>query len=194
MIQQSHRRVARWLSLALCSGLLVDVGAQSPTEAGSARSYRSLVGRVVAPVVVASTGPPPNLVVPSSRRALVQMMWDRSPTFRRQCDRIAATRPFVANVTIDARSEPSLRGLTTVRRRSGTMLEAHIALLDFGSIVEMLAHELEHVIEQLDGVDVERRAQHGAAEVTRNGLRFETTRATEMGQRVAREVASRNQE
>jgi hypothetical protein len=165
-----------------------DVGTQPSKQAASARFDPSLVRGPVAPVLVSSTGPPPNLVIPSSYRSLVQAMWDRSPTFRRQCDRIAAVPRLTVTVTLHAQAAPSIRGVTTIRR-SEELLEAQIDLRHFASVVEMLAHELEHVVEQLDGVDIEARARHARADVTRTHLGFETERAIEVGRQVAREVA-----
>ena len=59
---------------------------------------------------------------------------------------------------------------------------------------ELVAHELEHVVEQLDRVDLPRRATAAASGVTR-GPRgalfpeyFETERARQIGRRVAGEV------
>jgi len=51
---------------------------------------------------------------------------------------------------------------------------------------ELIAHEIEHIVEQLDGVDLEAQAGNGA--VWSSGHRtFETRRAIEVGRRVARE-------
>ena len=57
--------------------------------------------------------------------------------------------------------------------------------------VELIAHELEHVIEQLDGVDLAaklRRPNSGVYATGDSGNLFETTRAKRVGFQVAREV------
>lgn len=56
--------------------------------------------------------------------------------------------------------------------------------------VELIAHEIEHVIEQLDGVDLRVRATLPASGVRSrdHGDEFETTRAIRVGRMVAAEV------
>jgi hypothetical protein len=51
-----------------------------------------------------------------------------------------------------------------------------------------IAHELEHIIERIDGVHVELMAALDIQGVDRNGNAFETARAKETGRAVAREV------
>ena len=55
---------------------------------------------------------------------------------------------------------------------------------------EYLAHEIEHVLEQVDGVDLRRSARGGLEGVqeTQSSV-FETARAIAIGRVVAREVA-----
>ena len=52
---------------------------------------------------------------------------------------------------------------------------------------ELIAHELEHILEQLDGVDLQAQAGNGVVWKAGDGV-FETRRAIEAGRRVAREV------
>jgi hypothetical protein len=54
--------------------------------------------------------------------------------------------------------------------------------------VELIAHELEHVLEHLDGVNLVAKAGHHRSGVLLAGEAYETERAIEVGQRVAREV------
>jgi hypothetical protein len=73
----------------------------------------------------------------------------------------------------------------------GASLRASIHLkAGDGSAAEYLAHELEHVLEQLDGVDLElavSKRVNGATFAERAGT-FETARAVAIGRLVAREV------
>ena len=71
--------------------------------------------------------------------------------------------------------------------RDGLLVSADIHFTVFEDPVELIAHELEHVIEQLDGVDLEVHVRTGMAWKREDGA-FETRRATEVGKRVAREV------
>jgi hypothetical protein len=52
--------------------------------------------------------------------------------------------------------------------------------------VEQIAHELEHVVEQLDDVELVPAAPHGVYRTARGD--FETARAIHIGRKIAREV------
>jgi len=54
--------------------------------------------------------------------------------------------------------------------------------------VELIAHELEHVLERLEGVNFLLGAQVRGSGISLSGGTFETTRAIDAGRRVAREV------
>ena len=71
----------------------------------------------------------------------------------------------------------------------GGQLIASVEINPYGDFTELLAHELEHVIEQLDGIDLAAKAT-----VARSGVRncadgtFETSRAVRVGALVALEA------
>ncbi len=66
-------------------------------------------------------------------------------------------------------------------------MSAQVYLRPDLGVTEFIAHELEHIVEQLDGVDL--KAQAGNGEVWRTGDgAFETRRAIDSGRRVAREM------
>jgi hypothetical protein len=116
----------------------------------------------------------------------------RSPTFRRQCARIAHASDLV--VQLEWRPAPAtsidVRAETRITRKGGRVT-AIVRLRSVDDPVELIAHEIEHIIEQLDGVDL-----HARAAVTDSGVRlrggkqpmFETTRATRVGLAVAAEM------
>jgi hypothetical protein len=54
-------------------------------------------------------------------------------------------------------------------------------------MTELLAHELEHVLEQVEGIDLDALAEEGEARRLSDGS-FETARAVQAGRRVAAEV------
>ena len=56
--------------------------------------------------------------------------------------------------------------------------------------VESMAHELEHVLEHLDGTDLPRLARQRVNGVVRSGGQYETARAQWVGRRVAAEVVT----
>jgi hypothetical protein len=128
---------------------------------------------------------PPNLD-PGVFRAQLEKMWVRSETFRRQCDRLAAAPHLRVTVGRDLRRVNANHGETTIRRKAGVVVQAFIRVWTFDRVVEVLAHEIEHIIEQLDGVEL---LDHPAARhVWKNLDGFETRRAMEVGLKVAGEV------
>jgi hypothetical protein len=112
-----------------------------------------------------------------------------SPTFRRQCRRLAAARNLTVVIRLEElQRRPSFNARTAFAHRGHEeSIAVEVFLQLSASAVEFIAHEIEHVIEQLDGVDLE--AQLGSGNVwKREDGAFETRRAVEVGRRVAREV------
>jgi hypothetical protein len=135
---------------------------------------------------------PPNLTIPDVYRSYVNSMLRLSPTFRRQCLRIAnalgltvVLRQFLARSPERMRARTSLKTVPDGRRYATVEIEA------LHDPVELIAHEIEHVIEWLDGVDLRARAALPGTGVHLcdggNGA-FETIRATRAGLAVAEEV------
>lgn len=134
---------------------------------------------------------PSNVSVPSNYEPLVATMLQRSPTFRRQCRRIA----HAANLTISVRSAGlsvagRLRARTTIVTKNGTV-SAAIEVRQMEDPVELIAHEIEHIIEQLDGIDLASKAAistSGVHTAASDRHAYETVRAKRVGLAVAAEV------
>ena len=131
---------------------------------------------------------PTNIVLPGSFRSTAESMLRFSPMFRRQCARIADTSGLRVVVIMTGR--PAGRAATRIVARPDGGIDAYVRIGVMGDERELLAHELEHVIEQLDGVDLVSIARHAATGVslTPDGEGFETDRAIAVGRRVARET------
>ena len=112
-------------------------------------------------------------------------MWQDSPTFRRQCHRLQAERTLTVVVRADL-PRTDVRAITSIQRQGGNLVRAEVVLFSLREASELIAHEIEHVIEQLDGV-VLKRDECGQG-VTRNGKVGESCRAVEAGRRVVREI------
>jgi hypothetical protein len=167
--------------------------AQSSSGFDMARtSFTSVREYVAADAVPNHITPPPNVEVSGTHRALIERMLRQSPTFRRQCVRIAAERKLFINIGLAppfARTE--LRATTLISRQANGRITASITIAPAQDMVELIAHEFEHIIEQLDGVDLASRAavpRSGVHEQSGTPGMFETVRATRIGQRVAAEV------
>jgi hypothetical protein len=134
---------------------------------------------------------PPNLLVPPFLRGVVDSM-RTSPTFRRQCLRIAnAPRTVVVLGWFQPQDTDRVRARTVVSVTPEGTRFAMVAIRPVDDQVELIAHELEHVLEQLDEVDLP-----ALAAVPTSGVRrcdcgresFETVRAIRAGLLAAAEV------
>jgi hypothetical protein len=136
---------------------------------------------------------PRNVYAAETLRPVLGMMWQRSRTFRAQCARIERAPSLRVVMTRVRESQAGQGGARTAFTRSNRLLHAQIVVsleLNSNSLIELMAHELEHVIEQLDGVHLTDRAEKS---VSRDASgTFETTRAAHIGQQVAREVRRRH--
>jgi hypothetical protein len=134
---------------------------------------------------------PPNLIVSAALRQTVESMLRDSPTFRRQCARLTDS-PLLA-VSVEHVIMPAAARSQAVTdfssERAGRMF-AHVRIGQTMDREEVIAHEFEHIIEQLDGVDLPALARHGTAGVRLAGNvdRFETERAVAMGRQVSQEI------
>ena len=79
--------------------------------------------------------------------------------------------------------------LGRIEIRAGTPQRATVYLeLTLWRAPELLAHEIEHVLEQIDGVNLRALASTGVQGVRRIGDAYETSRAIAIGRLVADEV------
>jgi hypothetical protein len=133
---------------------------------------------------------PPNFTFPESYREIIESMLARSPTFRRQCLRLANASDVTVRVqTLNPYAPGISRARSYITRGPGERLAAVVEIRPLGNLAELIAHEIEHVIEQLDGIDLKAQSS-----MSNSGVRtcpdgsFETIRAIRVGQRVARDV------
>jgi Tol biopolymer transport system component len=168
----------------LCLFTLLPVAGQAPGAGGLRPDVIS--GPIQDRERTAPAGPPPNLEsgVFQSR---VETMWVQSPTFRRQCQRLAAERPLVVTLLLHPSQRPaSARASTEFFRRNGRVTSARVAILSSTDAVELIAHEIEQIIEQLD--DIAPRGYSSTSSMHGAGAAYESGRAVEVGRRVAHEV------
>lgn len=118
----------------------------------------------------------------------VQRIYDRSPTFRAQCERIAQASNLRVRVYVNTRIPPAYRALT-VMSRQGRQIQADVNVPPGRQFAEMLGHEFEHVLEQVDGVNLPRLSTvrgSGVWAVERD--LFESSRAQDAGRLISLEV------
>jgi hypothetical protein len=152
------------------------------------------MGHIVLAVVLATfapsgleegTGLPANLKG-GPFQATLEIMWRTSATFRAQCARIAMERALTVQLRAEGAPRPgSARARTEFSRRNGVLTRADIVIADARDRVELIGHELEHVVEQIEGVRLgERRCSEDGFVTSVH----ESCRAMEAGRRIAREV------
>ena len=139
----------------------------------------------------------PNVTVSSLYRPVIARMLERSPTFRRQWARIARASDIAIVLRSEVRSGHNADAWTTIARgQNGGPRQITINVVTGPRPAELIAHEFEHVVEQLDGVDLRLKASMRATGVRACDCgdieMFETERAIAVGQQVARELIDSN--
>jgi len=134
----------------------------------------------------AGMGLPSNLKGGPFQVALEQM-WKGSATFRDQCARIARHRTLIVRLRAESGFWPESRARTDFFRHEGALLRADIIISISAARdqIELIGHELEHVVEQIEGV---RTGESRCAARTNGTGALESCRAIEAGRRIAREV------
>lgn len=132
---------------------------------------------------------PSNLTAGAVFQTALERMWQSSPTFRRQCRRLSAAPQLRVNLLLeDLARRPSYHARAAMKHHNGVLVSVDIHLTRLEDRVELIAHEIEHVIEQLDEIDLEVHARSGNVWKREDGA-FETRRAIEVGRRVAHQVS-----
>ncbi len=111
-------------------------------------------------------------------------------TIRRQCGLIASARHLRVSIRLlPGRLIGGTRAQATIARYAFGAIRAEITLPATSRQVEMLAHELEHVIEQLEGARLHELVgqRHSGVRRFADGA-FETRRAEQAGRAAGREV------
>ena len=127
--------------------------------------------------------------IPALSLSLLDEMWRGSATFRRQWTRVAAARVRII-IAFDKSSAGDLvHAQSEITRKPDLRVRISLRIVDRAA-TEYLAHELEHVLEQLDDVDLAHAVASHVHGAKANGAPpvFETRRAIVVGRLVAAEV------
>jgi hypothetical protein len=135
---------------------------------------------------------PANIRTTDDLRAIIEDLLARSPTLREQTARISIAKRTWVSITLSAARFPSLtRARSTARRYHTGLLVVDVELPSASQdFAELIAHELEHVTEFIDGVDFKRLARTrtaGIVQCSSDGS-FETERAQKAGRKARFEV------
>ena len=153
-------------------------GAQTiATKEGSATCERTL---------------PTNIVLAPELERMLAKIYRGSSTFRAQCDRIAAATTLLVTLRLDPHIPRSCQAFTIINRR-GPLLRAEVHLPPVsGTMALLVGHEFEHIVEQLDGLDLRILARVRGSGVYESSFEvFESDRAARAGRVVAGEAGTR---
>jgi hypothetical protein len=145
-----------------------------------------LAARLVLPVTACDTSLPANVAAATMQPQMLDLA-RRSVSFRQQCQRIGRTRVLRVTVQLTTAIEGGARAQTVIHRYEAGGLRAEVSLLFGEDYVELLAHEFEHILEQVDGVVLRDEVGAGRAWRTESGA-YETRRAFSAGVRARREI------
>ena len=169
-----------WISFVLVVGFL-HVAAATVTAADA--------DLIVLPCASTASALPATVSVPDDLHRHIASMLSLSATFRAQCRRIAEASKLLVLMRLDpALVDRSYKARTAIHRTTSGIMVAQVQLSVRTDPVEWIAHEIEHIVEQLDGLSLPALAavNHGAwltADQT-----FETRRAIEAGRAVVDEM------
>jgi hypothetical protein len=189
-------------SVAFASYVLILVAAPALAQSSGTAfvldrtSLTSVREYVAAEAVPRQLSLPANLIVSPTYRPLLEDMLRQSATFRRQCVRIAGEPGVTVELKIAAAPWRSdIRAKTEISRKPAGHLRAVIDIYPLYDNVELIGHEVEHVIEQLDEVDLAsqaRRRDTGVHSLAADSHVYETARALRVGLKVTEEVRAFN--
>jgi hypothetical protein len=133
---------------------------------------------------------PPNISAPEPIKRVLCVMLKRSPSFRQQCYLIGEAHHLQITIRIVVGVPGSnCRARSEVTRYSaGRIMFQTLLVAARRDTVEVIAHEFEHALEQIEGIDLKSLARIAGKGVYRLGDgSFETERAMKAGQRIAQE-------
>ena len=129
-----------------------------------------------------------NVEAASDLERAIRRIYERSSTFRAQCARIAEAANLRVTVLIDTSIPGHCRAFTIVQRR-GYEIHADVHVPPDSGLTELVAHEFEHLLEQIEGLNLRRLARvRGSGVHELEGRLFETDRAQAAGRVVAAEA------
>ena len=134
---------------------------------------------------VCQTSLPANIMAGMLQQSMQQLL-QRSETFREQCRRIAAVPYARIKFEIGMKLEGNGRAETVINRYEAGAIVAFVTLRFAQDYLELIPHELEHVIEQIEGVRLRDELTAQRAWLAASGA-YETVRAAAAGVRVRQE-------
>jgi hypothetical protein len=132
---------------------------------------------------------PVNIELSHDLGRVLRHLHDRSPTFRAQCERLRRAANLRVTVRLNTSMPSGYRAFTNIRR-FGREIRADVHLPPGRWLTELVAHEFEHLLEQIEGLNLRvlsRTRGSGVREIERE--LFETDRAIRAGRVVEAEAS-----
>jgi hypothetical protein len=188
----SHLSGAALIACFLLSPAGVTLDAVAAAQDVSGAHADSSVAAASTPPAAAGRDVPLNIQVSPVLARVFQEILEVSPTFADQCERIRAAKYVHVRVMPVMGMSTTTRGTarTTMRRFSSRALLASVTIpvpLTTSEYAEFFGHEFEHIIEQIDRVDLEALTRAGAGASRLSDGAYETTRARRVGLTIADE-------
>ena len=166
------------------------------TDTGAARASLATLDLLMPEVVGAgstATAATARVVVDAKLQGLVDDLLIRSPAFRRQWQRMVQFPRLSIRIDLVHSNHVSdnAHAATRISVLPDGSPHAAVAIPGGRRLAELVAHEVEHILERLDGVKVDDQHALGDASVRRASGTFETARAVLVGQLVAKEIRRR---
>jgi hypothetical protein len=130
---------------------------------------------------------PCRLVVHPPLLGALEAAWQRSATLQRQCRDLADAGAVV--ILEWGKPDSQFRAVTRMGVGSGGVVVAYVSVPPVSEAVELVAHELEHVIEKAQGVNLQAESKRRGSGVWRAHGGFESQRAIDAGRQVAKEMS-----
>jgi hypothetical protein len=137
---------------------------------------------------------PQNIQVDAGLADIVERVLQASLTFRNQCRRLGRLPHVRVRLILDlagpGEGQSRCRAQCVMARYEFGHIDAAVRLWSVENAPELIAHELEHVLEYAEGTNYRMLSLRPATGVwvTRNG-HFESARAIDAGERVVKEIA-----
>jgi hypothetical protein len=137
---------------------------------------------------------PANIIIDTTLTDVAVEMLRDSQTFRSQCQRLGMVRLLQVRVSLDSEprthSREECRAMTIIRRYQFGRIEADVRLRTAIDSSMLIAHELEHIREYVEGMNYSVASVQDPTRVWISAQgHYETSRAIETGERVASEMS-----
>lgn len=134
---------------------------------------------------------PANIDLPRDLERVLAKIYRGSATFRGQCDRIAGARALSVTLQLDTNIPSSCVAFTRFQKKGHAVYaDVHVPPAS-RMMAQLVGHEFEHIVEQLEGLDLRMLARVSKSGVYQTSFEvYESTRAQRVGRSVAAEVAT----